>query len=112
MNDATVFGPEGFPLSPKEVSRDTPGVKEGFTRLCHACQVKYIRHDAIENFLFGQDYRPESKLSIKKIKEAAKKQVKENEKKRKSMQDKMKQNAKALLKSTTKAAKSQKKATK
>jgi hypothetical protein len=29
------------------------------------------KHDYIENFLFGKDYRPESKLSIEKIKEAS-----------------------------------------
>ena len=35
----------------------------------HACQVHFIRHDSIENFLYGKDYRPEAKLSIRRTKE-------------------------------------------
>lgn len=69
VNDKTVFGPEGFPLSPKEITEDSPHVKEGFARLLHAMQMKFIRHDSVETLLFGQEYRMEVKLSIRKIKE-------------------------------------------
>ena len=34
--DKTVFA-EGLPLSPKEVTADSPNVKEGLLRLRHAC---------------------------------------------------------------------------
>ena len=71
MNDKTFFGPDGLPLSPKEINADSPNVKEGLTRLRHACQVNFIRHDSIENFLYGKNYKPESKLSIRQTKEAA-----------------------------------------
>ena len=71
MNDKTVFGPDGLPLSPKEINSDSPNVKEGLARLRHACQIHFIRHDSIENFLYGSDYRPESKLSLRQTKEAA-----------------------------------------
>lgn len=67
----TIFGPDGFPLSPKEVTKDSPAVKEGFLRLRYACQVKMIRHDSIENFLFGNSYKPETKITISTIKESA-----------------------------------------
>jgi len=30
-----------------------------------------IRHDSIENFLFGNNYKPEMKLSISMIKDSA-----------------------------------------
>lgn len=30
----------------------------------------FIRHDSIENFIYGNDYRPEAKLTIKQTKEA------------------------------------------
>ena len=63
INDKTIFK-DGFPLSPKQVTAESASVQEGFLRLRHACQVNLIRHDAIENFLFGADYRPEMKLSI------------------------------------------------
>ena len=70
MNDKTIYTPaDGF-RSPKLITADSPHVKEGFLRLRHACQVKFIRHDMIENFLFGADYKPEIKLSIRRIKEA------------------------------------------
>ena len=36
LNDKTMFA-EGLPLSPKEVTADSPNVKEGFLRLRHAC---------------------------------------------------------------------------
>ena len=41
VNDKTLFT-EGLPLSPttKEVTADSPNVKEGLLRLRHACQVK------------------------------------------------------------------------
>lgn len=65
-----MFGEAGFPLSPKEVTSASPNVKEGFLRLRHACQINLIKHDCIENFLFGKDYRPEGKLSIKTTKQA------------------------------------------
>ena len=71
VNDKTIFGTDGFPLSPKEITADNVHVQEGFTRLIHACQIKFIRHDSIENFLFGSDYRPEIKLSIRSVKKAA-----------------------------------------
>ena len=57
-------------VSPRVVTRDSQGVREGFTRLRHACQINFIRHDAIENFLFGDDYKLEGKLSILKVKQA------------------------------------------
>jgi hypothetical protein len=66
VNEKTIFGLEGM-ISPKE----HPGIKEGFVRLRHACQVNFIRHDSIEDFLFGKDYRMDAKFSIQKIKEAA-----------------------------------------
>ena len=69
----TVFGPNGLPLSPKEITKDSTHVKEGFLRLRYACQVKMIRHDSIENFLFGNSYKPEAKISISMIRDAAKK---------------------------------------
>ena len=65
VNDKTIFGPEGIPLSPKELTADSPNVKEGLIRLQHACQVNFIKHDAIENFLFGQDYAPEKRMTIR-----------------------------------------------
>lgn len=70
-NDKTVFNENGFPLSPKEITADSPNVREGFLRLRHACQINLIKIDHIENFLFGSDYRFEGKLSIKVIKQAA-----------------------------------------
>lgn len=36
LNDKTMFA-EGLPLSPKEVTADSPNVKEGLLRLRHAC---------------------------------------------------------------------------
>ena len=36
LNDKTMFA-EGLPLSPKEVTADSPSVKEGLLRLRHAC---------------------------------------------------------------------------
>ena len=36
LNDKTLFT-EGLPLSPKEVTADSPNVKEGLLRLRHAC---------------------------------------------------------------------------
>lgn len=71
VNDKTVFGPDGLPLSPKEINSDSPNVREGLARLRNACMVHFIRHDSIENYLYGNDYRPESKLSIRQTKEAA-----------------------------------------
>ena len=38
-----------------------------------------IRHDSIENFLFGNNYKPEMKLSISMIKESAMTQLKMDE---------------------------------
>lgn len=64
-----MFGEAGFALSPKEVSNTN--VKDGFVRLRHACQINFIKHDHIENFLFGKEYLPERKLSIKTTRLAA-----------------------------------------
>ncbi len=33
VNDKTIFGPEGIPLSPKDLTADSPNVKEGLVRL-------------------------------------------------------------------------------
>lgn len=38
-----------------------------------------IRHDSIENFLFGNNYKPEMKLSISMIKDSAMSQLKMGE---------------------------------
>ena len=65
VNDKTIFGPDGLPLSPKEINSDSPNVKEGLMRLKNACMINYIRHDQIENFLYGSDYRPEAKIPIR-----------------------------------------------
>ena len=45
VNDKTIFGPEGMPLSPKEITADSPHVKEGLSRLQHVCQINMIKHD-------------------------------------------------------------------
>lgn len=70
VNDKTVFAEGGLPLSPKEVTLDTPSVKEGLLRLRRACQLNFVRLDHVENFLFGKDYRPEKKITIAFTKEA------------------------------------------
>ena len=71
VNDKTILSPEGITLSPPVVTANSPNVREGFVRLRYACQINFIRHDSIENFLFGRDYAPEKKLTIRKVKEAA-----------------------------------------
>jgi len=39
-------------------------VKEGIVRLKRLCSITLTKLDHIENLLFGQDYKPESKFSI------------------------------------------------
>ena len=60
-----------MPISPQsqdlELNEDHPHVFEGYSRLANACQLNKITCDGIATFLFGDKYRPENKLSIRKI---------------------------------------------
>ena len=60
---------DGLPLSPKAVTKDSPTVKEGFTRLQNACRVHKIKCSEIDNFLFGKNYQLEVKITIRSLKQ-------------------------------------------
>lgn len=57
------------PHTPVQDSRDdktlTPedgDIKDCLYLLKRACQVNYVRFDQIENFIFGEEYRPEVRI--------------------------------------------------
>ena len=59
INDKTMTKADVLITSPKNLSKDSPEIKEGFARLTYYCQVEKIAIDNLGQALFGKDFMSE-----------------------------------------------------